>query len=327
MNSESKALKFLDLLKGYFSFNVPYFLVAILSVGFPIGLLTFPKSFGLLVVIPYWTYTLTIGRYEIRDGCPNQEMSKNFIIFRAMRKFLGMNILDLPKQLVEAEQKPDAQFVFAMFPHAVWSDYHVAMHGLWQSIFPNIYQNIRTLTASVLFRVPIIRELGLWTSCIDASRTVAEKSLERGRSILVRPGGEAEQLRTTRGREIIYLKRRKGFLRLAMKKNVPVVPSYVFGASDYHHTWNGFFPPREWLQKRFGVCIPLAIGYFCSPCPLPIKTTVVFGLPMRFQMKDQGNPSASEIDAAHEQFCDSLMQLFEKHKRDLGYGDRVLEIQ
>jgi 1-acyl-sn-glycerol-3-phosphate acyltransferase len=315
-----------DLLKGFMSFNICYTSATALTFGLPLLLIHYPKSFGLLVTLPYWTYTLSFGRHEIRDGRHWPAFSKSFILFRAMRRHLGIHIHPLPSALKQAEEQPNARFVFAMFPHAVWSDYHVAMDGLWQSIFPNIYQNIRTLTASVLFRVPVIRELGLWTSGIDASRKIAEKALDRGRTILVRPGGEAEQLRTNQGREIVYLKNRKGFIRLAMRNNVPVVPCYVFGASDYHYTWHGFFKPREWLQKKFGVCVPLALGYCFSLCPFPVKTTVVFGEPLLLETKETGNPSPSEVDRGHAKFCQELEKLFEKHKHDLGYRDRKLEI-
>jgi 1-acyl-sn-glycerol-3-phosphate acyltransferase len=323
-----EALPPYDRLMGYLSFSVPYFVITILTFGLPLGLILFPRSIGVFVALPYYTYTLTIGRHEIRDGFHRINFSKNFFVFRAMRKLLRMEIMPLPQELTDAERQPNAQFVFAEFPHGVWADYHVSMDGLWHTVFPNIYQNIRSLTASVLFRVPILREWALWTSCIDARRSVAEAALDRGRTVLVRPGGEAEQLRTTRGREIVFLMHRKGFLRLAMKKNVPVVPCYVFGASDYHFTWNGFlFQPREWLQKRFGVCFPLAIGYWGSFCPLPVKTTVAFGKPMTFEMKEKGgSPLPEEVDAAHKQFCEALCALFDKHKKQLGYGDRVLEI-
>eukprot|EP00980_Cylindrotheca_fusiformis_P007290 scaffold1525_cov142-Cylindrotheca_fusiformis.AAC.90 len=315
-----------ELLNGFLAFNICYTSAGLLALGLPLGLIRYPKSFGLFVALPYWTYTLSFGRHDIRDGRHWPEFSRNFILFRVIRRFLRMSVQPIPSALKEAEALPNAQFIFAMFPHAVWSDYHVGMDGLWQPTFPNIYPNIRTLTASVLFRVPVIRELGLWTSSIDASRKVAEDALDRGRSILVRPGGEAEQLRTAQGREIVYLHNRKGFVRLAMRKSIPIVPCYVFGASDYHRTWNGFFKPREWLQKRFGVCIPLALGYGYSPCPLPSKTTVVFGEPLLLEAKEKGNPSPSELDSGHAKFCQELEQLYERHKIDLGFAERKLEI-
>jgi hypothetical protein len=40
---------------------------------------------------------------------------------------------------------------------------------------------------------------------VDASRAVAARALQRGRSLMVIPGGEAEQLRTRKGVEELYL--------------------------------------------------------------------------------------------------------------------------
>lgn len=321
-------LKPLALVNGYLSFVVPYFIIQFCTfVVIPFCLFLFPRSLGLFVILPYFTYTWTVGRYELKDGARSYEFSKNFFVFRAMRTFLRTEIkLPLPKELVQAEKAPNAQFLIAMFPHAVWSDYHVSMDGMWDIAFPNIYDNIRTLTASVLFRFPLVRELALWTSCIDASRSVAEQALDRGRTILVRPGGEAEQLRTTRGKEIVYLRKRKGFLRLAMRKGVPVIPTYVFGASDYHHTSNALFAPREWIQKRSGVCFPFAIGYWGSLCPLPVKTVCVLGKPLTFEMKREGTPTSDEVDKAHAKFCLALRELFDEHKKCVGYADRELQI-
>ena len=188
----------IDKFLGYCSFAVSYCCIGFLTFGLPLSLIFYPKSIGLFVVLPYYTYTLTLGRVEIQDGSPDQTFSEDFFIFQAMRKFLQMEISKPPEELKAAESQPNAQFIIAEFPHGVWSDYHVSMHGLWRhSIFPNIYTNIRSLTASVLFRVPIVREWAIWTSCIDASRHVAETALQNGRTVLVRPGGEAEQIRTT----------------------------------------------------------------------------------------------------------------------------------
>ncbi|KAL3909529.1 MAG: hypothetical protein SGARI_002559 [Bacillariaceae sp.] len=188
------------------------------------------------------------------------------------------------------------------------------MDALLGDIFssPSTRDNIRSLAASVLFRAPIVREWCLLTGGIDARKSVAHAALARGRSLIVRPGGLAEQLRTTWGREIVYLKSRKGFLKLAMQHNsVPVVP---------------FFAIREWIQKKCGVALPLAVGYWGSQCPLPVATTVVFGAPLKLDCKNAEAPTQAEIDAAHKKFCDSLRALFDSHKGDLGYGDRELEI-
>eukprot|EP00957_Ditylum_brightwellii_P108809 8300098-Ditylum_brightwellii.AAC.1 len=92
------------------------------------------------------------------------------------------------------------------------------MEGILHSILPNIASKTRTLAASILFRLPLVRELSLWTGCIDARRNVAEHALDGGHSLVIIPGGEAEQIRTTHGKEIVYLSKRKGFVKLAMRK-------------------------------------------------------------------------------------------------------------
>jgi 2-acylglycerol O-acyltransferase 2 len=192
----------------------------------------------------------------------------------------------------------------------------------------------KTLAATILFRLPVIREIALATGCLDARKSVAEAILRSGHSILVLPGGEAEQIRTQYGKEIIYLKNRKGFIKLALRHGVPVVPMYAFGVSDYYYTTDMWLAPRMWLMKQFQICLPLAVGMWKSPfCPLPQTTTIVFGEPLTFKSKivisgDDARASTDDeqLDAAHREFMDALIKLFDTHKERLGYGDRTLEI-
>ena len=312
---------------GVLCFNLLGFLVLVVVVGMLAGCVLYPRSVGLYLVVPYFSYTLLIRRDEMKDGNHWAYFSKNFFLFPPMRRFLGLEIAMPYKELVEAEQKPNAQFVLAVFPHGTQSDYRILLDGMLPQVLPNVAEKCRVLAATVLFRIPIVREFALWTGCVDARRSVAESLLGRGRTMMVLPGGEAEQIRTTRGKEIVYLKNRKGFIKLAMRKGVPVVPVYVFGASDYYHTSHAMFGPRLWLMKSFGVCITLAAGYLGSfHCPLPTKTTVVFGKPLVFTMKEKGAPTAKELDAAHVKFMTALTNIFDEHKTELGYGDRTLEI-
>jgi hypothetical protein len=46
--------------------------------------------------------------------------------------------------------------------------------------------------------------------------------------------GEAEQIRTEWGKEKIYLKSRKGFVKLAMEEGAHLVPIYVFGETSLY---------------------------------------------------------------------------------------------
>jgi 2-acylglycerol O-acyltransferase 2 len=113
-----------------------------------------------------------------------------------------------------------------------------------------------------------------------------------------------------------------------MENNTPLVPVYVFGASDYYFTSGLGHRFRLWLVEKLGISILLAWGT-AGPlgCPLPVPTTIVMGSPMLFVANTAGAPSADEVEAAHGKFCRALEELFDKYKRELGYGDRKLEIE
>lgn len=65
--------------------------------------------------------------------------------------------------------------------------------------------------------------------------------------------GEQEQIRTVEGKEEVFLKKRLGFIKLALEQQAAVVPCYAFGCVDLYATYTKlFFSPREWLRKTPG---------------------------------------------------------------------------
>ena len=315
--------KVLLALNGILGFSILFNLCILFNI--------FPQSrFYALTSYMLIRLLLPCGSFgcEHKDGAPWRYFSENLVPFGAiLRSYLKFSFKLPPKEFVEQEVLPNAQFVFAVFPHGCGAEYRIVMDGVMQNIMPNIIakNNLRTLAASVLFYIPIIRELSLWTSCINASRGTAENALDNGRSLVVLPGGEIEQIMTEFGKEKVYLSKRKGFIKLAMRKDVSVVPMYVFGCSDYFVTSNFLFGLRYKLVKSLGVCIPICFGLLGSMCPLPKTTTIVTGKPLKFEMAGS-DPTAQELDDAHALFTKELIALFDEHKASLSYGDRKLEV-
>lgn len=136
-----------------------------------------------------------------------------------------------------------------------------------------------TLVASVLFWIPLVRELSVWTRCIDASKPVAERALRNGSSLMVIPGGEAEQIATKCGQEEVKLLKRYGFVKLALAHGAALVPCYVFGCVDLYSTYSYLHGPREFLRKRFGVCVPLYLGS-AGMLPRQVPMDMCYGEPL-----------------------------------------------
>lgn len=315
-----------DEILGFLAVNLIAVPVIACNVLLLFAFFLYPKQVGFFFILPYYTYILVLSRPERKYSARWEWFSRHFPLLRIFRRYLRMKVT-VHEKLKAQQSKQNAQFLFAVFPHGCNSDYRIALDGMLFDALPNIGKNITTLAATVLFRIPLVRELALWTNCVDASRSVADKLLEKGKSVLVLPGGQAEQIRTVYGREIVYLNKRKGFIKLAMTHGVPVVPVYVFGASDYFYTSSFALEFRLWMVKALGISIPLAFGQYYTPlCPLAVATNVVFGDPFLFEPKIKGSPSPEEVDQAHKLFCLALSSLFDSHKKDFGYGGRVLEI-
>jgi 2-acylglycerol O-acyltransferase 2 len=189
----------------------------------------------------------------------------------------------------------------------------------------------RTLAATVLFRLPGVRHLCLATGCVDAGRPTAQRVLKAGLSLMVLPGGLDEQLETIHGRERVVLKKRFGFVKLAMQHGVPLVPTYVFGSSDLYYTSRLLHGSRKTLAKLFRVALPLYSGCWglCTypwprGFPLPVPQHVVFGDPILVPRRDE--PTHAEVEAEHARFVQALTTLFDEHKDRFGAAGRTLEV-
>eukprot|EP00415_Alexandrium_ostenfeldii_P001130 UN1130 len=197
------------------------------------------------------------------------------------------------------------------------------MDGMLYSALPG--REVLVLSASVLFCIPLVRELALWTRCIDASRPVAARALKHGHSLMVIPGGEMEMIRTTKGREQVCLSTRLGFVKLALQANAALVPCYAFGCVDLYDTFSVLHAPREWLRKKLGICIPLYRG-LVGVLPKRVPVNVVMGKPIELACASAGSPTDDEIVAAHRTYVEALRALFNEHKAEFGYGNRELEV-
>ena len=224
------------------------------------------------------------------------------------------------------ELDPKKQYVFACHPHGAFA-FNRGVVGfctdvLWDKAFPGV--KFRVLTATAAFFVPWIRELWLWSYCVDASKKTAVYVMEKLRcSVFVYPGGEREQMETVRGKHIIYLQSRKGFVKLAMQQGAMLVPVYAFGECELYHHFQFGIGFRKWLVKKFSVAIPLVCGQF-GLLPYRRAVTMVFGAPIN--VGQNASPTEQELNEAHAKYVTAITALFNEHKASLGYGEAMLEI-
>jgi 1-acyl-sn-glycerol-3-phosphate acyltransferase len=150
-------------------------------------------------------------------------------------------------------------------------------------------QTLSVLGLDAAFTVPGLGRMMRKLGCIPGTHHGAEAAFERGASVVVYPGGAEDVFRPFKHRNRIDLEGRTGFLRLALRAGVPVVPVVAHGG---HHTLmvlrRGTRISRALGMADLGVKVfPLVVQapWGLSPggvpmLPLPAKIRVVVGEPM-----------------------------------------------
>ncbi len=157
-----------------------------------------------------------------------------------------------------------------------------------------------------IYAVPGWRELMRKIGQMPASMDNAQAALGDGCSVLLYPGGSYEVFRPWTDRNRILFKGRKGFIRLALKAGVPVVPVVGHGG----HETTIILTRGERLAKLlsldkvrldaapFLLQIPWGISIPAMPgVPLPARITVQVCEPLdwnRFGPEDADDPEVLE---------------------------------
>jgi len=147
---------------------------------------------------------------------------------------------------------------------------------------------------------------------VDASRPVLSRLLQDGYSVGVLPGGIREQLMPDdpEGRTVVTLRRRRGFVRLAMQYNAQLVPVLGFGERQVYRTVNALVGLRKAL-RRLRIGIPLVYGRWFTWMPHRVPFKVVIGKPLAVEHIE--DPSDEQVDRVLEKYIAAMEELHRLH--------------
>ncbi len=97
---------------------------------------------------------------------------------------------------------------------------------------------------------PWLAKLGAQCGAVPAQPKFAIAALQRGASVLVFPGGAQDVFRPYHQRHQIQLMGRTGFIKLALRENVPIVPVISRGAHDTFIVLNDCYKQAQWLNQH-----------------------------------------------------------------------------
>lgn len=157
------------------------------------------------------------------------------------------------------------------------------------------------LAHEVALAFPLFNDIAVPLGAIRASHQNANRLFQAGYKVLVFPGGDLDAMRPHRRRYQVELAGRRGFVRLALRAGVPLVPVVTAGAHSSMVILSDGRGLARWLGvKRFfrtealpvAVSIPwgITIGPVLPHLPLPTR--------IRAEVLDPVVPERTGHDAA-----------------------------
>ncbi|TPX34530.1 hypothetical protein SmJEL517_g02924 [Synchytrium microbalum] len=240
-----------------------------------------------------------------------------------------------PISLVKtAELDASQKYVFGYHPHGIFPYGSMIAFGTdalsISKLFPGI--NFRVMTMGFLFYLPGFREWAAAQGAGSVSKDSCVEALRRGNSPVIVFGGTRDMGYAIPGTYDLVVKRRLGFIKLAIQNGAHVVPIFSFGENDTWetagHPWLRRF--REISLKLVGrsFVIPYGQGLFDDDKPglMPYRRPIVIVVGRPIECPHQSDPTNVVLINIQEQYLAELQNIWEQYK-DIYAKDRKSELR
>lgn len=294
------------------------------------------------ILIPYLVY-ISLFSATATSGT----LSRRSEFLRSLRAW-SIYVSYFPAQLHRSEPLlPTRKYIFGYHPHGIISHGAFAAFATealgFSKLFPGITNTLLTLDSN--FRIPFYREYALAMGLASVSRESCENLLTKGgadaegmgRAITIVIGGARESLDALPRSIRLVLKRRKGFIKLAIRTGADLVPVLAFGENDLyeqvrsdHHPFIHKF--QMLIKQTMGFTIPLfhargVFNYDVGLMPYRRPLNIVVGHPIQvIQQHDQDEIDDNYVDELHTRYVSELHRLWDEWK-DTFAKDRVSELE
>ncbi|CAG8485065.1 8304_t:CDS:2 [Ambispora leptoticha] len=226
---------------------------------------------------------------------------------------------------MQADLDPTKNYVFGYHPHGVisvgaWTNFATEANNC-SKLFPGIKFHLLTLASN--FNIPLYRDYIMAQGCASVSRQSCENILKGGpgSSIIIVVGGAGESLNAHPGHYDLTLKKRLGFIKLAIRNGASLCPIFSFGENDiWEQVPNDQGTPvwklQKHMQKMLGFTLPLFHGrgvfnYDIGMMPHRRPIVTIVGKPIPVEQND--NPTEEEILSYQKKYIEELYDIWNKY--------------
>ena len=144
---------------------------------------------------------------------------------------------------------------------------------------------------------------------ISVSKSDLHRSMRRGDNIAILPGGFEEVLMMEDRRDVVFLRKRSGFLHMASKYGYEVVPVFLFGESQLYKNYIMLpsFVKRWSSRLRMPLVIPRGRTFWNFLPSSPRRgMVIVFGDPVV-------NNREGDLQSMHRDYLDIITAIYSKY--------------
>ncbi|KAL5236281.1 hypothetical protein ACI65C_003691 [Semiaphis heraclei] len=278
----------------------------------------------ILMATRFWWAALMYGLWIYLDRSVASDNPERFRFMRRLKWWTHFKNY-FPVSLIKTHDLPaDKSYLFATYPHGVlcagsFSNFATDA-GQFSELFPGLMTHLITL--NLHFIMPFTREIGIGLGLQESSEESLVNLLDnkKGKVAVLMVGGVSEAFKSFPGPYHLILKKRKGFIRVALQTGASLVPVFSFGETNVYGL--GEAEPNSFWEKvlkfikwKSGNKVPVGRGFFqysfgIVPRRHPIVTVV--GKPI--DVPKIAKPQKEDIEKYHHIFIDELTKLFEEHK-------------
>lgn len=164
----------------------------------------------------------------------------------------------------------------------------------------------------VLMAAPGLGDFFRANGVLPASRRNVGAALAKGHDVIVWPGGEQDAMRSWRKRDTAVLAGRKGFVKQALRSQVPIVPVATIGGHDtvFVLSEGRFLARWTGLGKLLrGATLPITLGFpfgiapeiLPTHVPLPAKIRTELLEPIRVDADPERASDRDYVDGAYRE--------------------------
>ncbi|CAF0710190.1 unnamed protein product [Brachionus calyciflorus] len=304
-------------------FYVFLFLQGLSLIGFSLFIyLLFTNYYWISLIYGLWYYLDNDTPYK---GGRKFPWSRTWSLWKYFRDYFPIKLVKT------ADLDPNKNYIFGISPHGVMCFSSLINFATDATNFPDLFPGLEPhlITLNGQFFSPLMREFFM----LCGSCACEEQSLkyilfnkgqckQKGQVCALLVGGARESNEAYPGTYRLVLKRRKGFIRIALETGASLVPVLTFGENDAYKTVvvkdGSFIQKVQAFAKRYlNIGLPIITGrgifnYNFGIMPYRVPMVTIVGKPIEVEKTE--NPTEDQINELQKKYIDDLVNLFETNK-------------